>query len=368
MARATDKTKIADLKNLVSSQALPVHGTPDVAISGAALANIASLAESALQSGDNVSELANDAGYLTSISGEAIGSLSNVNISSVADGNILTYDAGAAEWINETLAQAGIAAVGHTHILADITDSGTMASQDADSVAITGGAINGTVIGGNTAAAGTFTTLTVNTSLTIQGGQSITEVSTDETLADDSDSALPTEQAVKGYVDANAGGGGAPIAAMMDYAGASAPSGWLFANGETIGDAGSGADNEDSGYQVLFNLIKDSWGNAGTEDFAGGDTVKLPDFRGRSPMGSGTGAGLTARARGDSLGEEDHALTQAELASHSHDYAGRTLNAGDQGADRWSQSGTSSTELTGSDTPHNTIHPVLVAHRIIKAK
>lgn len=36
---------------------------------------------------------------------------------------------------------------------------GTMSTQDADAVAITGGAIDGTVIGGTTAAAGTFTTL-----------------------------------------------------------------------------------------------------------------------------------------------------------------------------------------------------------------
>ena len=43
---------------------------------------------------------------------------------------------------------------------------GTMAAQDASSVAITGGTINGTVIGGTTAAAGTFTTLAGTTSLT----------------------------------------------------------------------------------------------------------------------------------------------------------------------------------------------------------
>ncbi|MBI1308668.1 MAG: hypothetical protein GC129_02270, partial [Proteobacteria bacterium] len=42
---------------------------------------------------------------------------------------------------------------------------GTMASQDADSVAITGGTINGTVIGGSNAAAGTFTTMTATSVL-----------------------------------------------------------------------------------------------------------------------------------------------------------------------------------------------------------
>jgi hypothetical protein len=44
---------------------------------------------------------------------------------------------------------------------------GTMATQDADSVAITGGAINGTAIGGTTAAAGAFTTLSASSTATL---------------------------------------------------------------------------------------------------------------------------------------------------------------------------------------------------------
>lgn len=46
---------------------------------------------------------------------------------------------------------------------------GTMAAQNADAVAITGGAIDGTVIGGTTAAAGTFTDVVVNGNLTVNG-------------------------------------------------------------------------------------------------------------------------------------------------------------------------------------------------------
>ena len=44
----------------------------------------------------------------------------------------------------------------------DITGLGTMSTQNATSVAITGGSINGTTVGATTAAAGTFTGLTVN--------------------------------------------------------------------------------------------------------------------------------------------------------------------------------------------------------------
>jgi hypothetical protein len=46
---------------------------------------------------------------------------------------------------------------------------GTMAQQDANAVAITGGAINGTTIGSTTPAAGTFTTLTATSTATLGG-------------------------------------------------------------------------------------------------------------------------------------------------------------------------------------------------------
>jgi len=52
----------------------------------------------------------------------------------------------------------------------DITGLGTMASQNANSVAITGGSINGTTIGASTAAAITGTTITATTYVGISGG------------------------------------------------------------------------------------------------------------------------------------------------------------------------------------------------------
>jgi hypothetical protein len=52
---------------------------------------------------------------------------------------------------------------------ATIATYGTMALQNANAVAITGGTINGTVIGGATPAAGTFTTLGVTTSINAVG-------------------------------------------------------------------------------------------------------------------------------------------------------------------------------------------------------
>lgn len=95
------------------------------------------------------------------------------------------------------------------------TSLGTVTTAD-----INGGTIDGTVIGGSTAAAGSFTTVaasgaltvtgiqtltgatTLGTSLTLASGATVTEFSTDGTMAGNSDAAVPTEKAVKTYVDA----------------------------------------------------------------------------------------------------------------------------------------------------------------------
>jgi hypothetical protein len=47
----------------------------------------------------------------------------------------------------------------HTHTVSQVTDAGTIATQNANSVAITGGSINGTTIGATTASTGRFTTV-----------------------------------------------------------------------------------------------------------------------------------------------------------------------------------------------------------------
>lgn len=58
--------------------------------------------------------------YLLDITGESIGDLSDVTISSLVSGDIMYYSG--SEWVNETLSGAGIAAASHTHTTSDITD------------------------------------------------------------------------------------------------------------------------------------------------------------------------------------------------------------------------------------------------------
>lgn len=48
------------------------------------------------------------------------------------------------------------------------------------------------------------------------------------------------------------------------------------------------------------------------------DNFVVPDLRGRTVVSAGSGTGLTTRNVGDTGGEEDHQLTEAELASHAH--------------------------------------------------
>jgi hypothetical protein len=72
---------------------------------------------------------------------------------------------------DSTFSSTGAAAWNADHTLAGV---GTMAEQNANAVAITGGTINGTTIGATTPAAGTFTTLTAQTEVLKGTGQNLT--------------------------------------------------------------------------------------------------------------------------------------------------------------------------------------------------
>lgn len=83
------------------------------------------------------------------------------------------------------------------------TSLGTVTTMD-----LNGGTIDGTPIGGSSAAAGTFTTLTANTSFVLNGSTALTSVDTDLSSVSGSHDTLATAKAVKDYVDSVTGGGG----------------------------------------------------------------------------------------------------------------------------------------------------------------
>ena len=175
-----------------------------------------------------------------------------------------------------------------------------------------------------------------------------------------------------------------------------ADAGWLLCNGDTIGSAASGADHANDAYETLFEILKTAWGNAGTEVWANDETVKLPDSRGRSLMGSGTGPDTaegggagTARTLGSKVGKEDHTLTEAELPAHHHKMFRNGVVSSTTGIDgdsiiahaRASGSGSANYDMqpttgaidagktsdSGSGDAHTTVQPNLVVNYQIYA-
>lgn len=101
----------------------------------------------------------------------------------------------------------------------------------------------------------------------------------------------------------------APAGALLDFAGAAAPAGWLLCDGSAVDRVAYGA---------LFAAIGTAWGIGD-----GVSTFNIPDFRGRTSIGSGNGGvGMTNRVLGTKGGEESHVLTLAEVANHNHPDAG----------------------------------------------
>lgn len=156
---------------------------------------------------------------------------------------------------------------------------------------------------------------------------------------------------------------------IVFYGAASPPAGYLLCDGSAVSR---------TTYADLFAAIGTTFG-AGN----GTTTFNLPDLRGRSPIGTGQGSGLTNRALAANGGEESHVLTTSELASHSHTDTGHTHSEGtatatliNGGLEAPASSaipsigvtGTGSANLTsaGSDSAHNTMHPFLALTAMIK--
>ncbi len=81
------------------------------------------------------------------------------------------------------------------------------------------------------------------------------------------------------------------------------PRGWAETNGALLPIAQNSA---------LFSLLGTTFGGDGRTTFG------LPDLRGRTPVGVGTGAGLSSVAWGQRGGAEYVVLTESQLPSHNH--------------------------------------------------
>lgn len=87
------------------------------------------------------------------------------------------------------------------------------------------------------------------------------------------------------------------------FAGNFAPRGWAFCNGQLLAI---------SQYPALFSILGTTYGGDGRTSFA------LPDLRGRVPVHSGEGPGLSPVRLGQKFGTESTTLTQYNMPSHNH--------------------------------------------------
>ena len=138
------------------------------------------------------------------------------------------------------------------------------------------------------------------------------------------------------------------IGELVAFAGSVSPKPeWLACDGSQVAQAE---------YPDLYNVIGATYGSADPGNF------RLPDFRGRSPAGIGTGSGLSPVTIGEQYGEESHQLTVAEMPAHTHGVhshgAGVAVTPGELPVTLPSLL-PGSTDSAGGDGSHNTIGPRL---------
>ena len=95
-----------------------------------------------------------------------------------------------------------------------------------------------------------------------------------------------------------------PFGFINLYGGNSAPAGWLLCDGSAVSRVT---------FSDLFAVIGTAYGVGD-----GVTSFNVPNFLGRTVIGTGAGSGLTSRAAGDSGGEEAHALIEGENGAHTH--------------------------------------------------
>jgi microcystin-dependent protein len=93
------------------------------------------------------------------------------------------------------------------------------------------------------------------------------------------------------------------LAEIRLFAGNFAPRGWALCAGQILSIAQNTA---------LFSLLGTTYGGNGQTTFA------LPDFRGRTPVGTGQGLGLSSIPLGELAGTEAVTLLSTEYPSHTH--------------------------------------------------
>lgn len=162
---------------------------------------------------------------------------------------------------------------------------------------------------------------------------------------------------------------------MLMFPSDTLPFGWLSCDGREV---------LQSEYPTLFARIGATYGNALPGHF------RLPDLRGRTPVGTGQGEELSNRTLGEYGGEETHTITIEEMPAHTHllqcsnapGSSGSPAGQYPAASKLDGQSGQpvnslyaptagatmheSAITTTGQNAAHNNMQPFLVLHFIIK--
>jgi microcystin-dependent protein len=146
-----------------------------------------------------------------------------------------------------------------------------------------------------------------------------------------------------------------------------APKGWAFCNGQLL------PINQNA---ALFSLLGTTYGGDGVTTFA------LPDLRGRVPISSGQGPGLSSYNIGQMGGYETHTLTINEMPAHSHTlYADTSVGTTEKpgsalparngagvpqyGTAATTQLSSAAAQPTGGGAPHDIRQPYVTLNWII---
>lgn len=187
-------------------------------------------------------------------------------------------------------------------------------------------------------------------------------------FADVSDSNNTKKTTIQGILDLVSG---VPIGTVLDYAGATAPTNYMFAYGQAISR---------TTYASLFSAIGIVYGSGD-----GSTTFNLPDFRGRIGAGrddmggsaanriTSGGSGIVGTTLGAAGGAETHTLTVAQLASHTHEQRGGTTGTGGMRYETTNASATLTnsgiqTVSSGSGQAHQNTQPSIIINKIIRVQ
>lgn len=148
-----------------------------------------------------------------------------------------------------------------------------------------------------------------------------------------------------------------PAGGIMEFAGSTAPTGWLICDGQAVSR---------TTYADLYAIIGTTYG---TGD--GSTTFNVPNLKGKVPVGRNS-SDTSFDTLGETGGEKTHTLTINEMPKHGHNYMVEETDGDTFGTLRnvgaWNKANSSWawTKDRGGDQPHNNLQPYIVLNYIIK--